>query len=78
VPANHFQKGDKHPKYGLVPANAAGVYIYDLEGKFVAECVSRVAAASYLGVSTSCIYSAISRGSVVKGSYRVVSAKSNI
>ncbi|RUS24047.1 hypothetical protein BC938DRAFT_474211 [Jimgerdemannia flammicorona] len=31
VPANHFQKGDKNPNYGLVAANAAGVLIYDLE-----------------------------------------------
>ena len=51
-------------KYGKVPANAMTIYVYSLDNKLVRSFSSKVAAAEWLGVSTTTVLNYIKSGKV--------------
>jgi len=62
-------KGNKNTVGNTNPAKPTSVY--SLDGSLVKRFCSGAEAANFLGVSISCVYHAIQRGSVVKGQYRI-------
>jgi len=80
-PANIFQKGENnpmrgrtgelHPMFGKAAANAIGCSVCDLDGNVIAEYPSVKAAAEFIGVSRQAVSSALQRGSVIQGRYKV-------